>query len=456
MIRRSGFMQVSLGAVLLAAGVAAAEPIALTGATVHTAIGPSIENATLVMDDGRITAVGTQVAPPANARIVPCAGKHIWPGYVASFTTLGLTEVGSVRGTNDMQETGSVNPNIRAEVQINPESDLLPVARVSGVTSALVVPRGGAIAGTSALIHLVGWTHEDMTVRSPVALHVQWPAMGINRALSETRTEEDQKKERDQQIRQIRKSFDDARAYWRAREAEGEAAIPRHDQDVKWDAMRKALRGEIPVVFHCSALNQIQAVLKFVDEQELKNLILADAYDAWRVADELKQRDVAVILAGTLGLPRRSYESYDMAMSLPARLHAAGVRFCISEGGGASNVRNLPQHAAMAAAFGLPRDEALRSVTLYPARILGAGDRLGSIEPGKVADLVVGDGDPLEVTTHVEQVYIAGKAISMETRQTRLFEKYDHRPRGSKARPRKDTASLRGNRTGAAERTVGR
>ncbi len=439
-LARAGALAVGFATAAVDPTVSLAAPIALAGGTVHTVSGPTLENATVVIDNGRIVAVGTGIAPPAGATIVPCAGKHVWPGFVSALTALGLTEVSSVRGTNDLAETGNINPNIRAEVAINPESDLIPVTRVNGVTSALVVPRGspitGAIAGTSALIHLDGWTHEDMTLRAPVALHVLWPPMGISRGFFETRSEEEQKKQREQSLRDIRNAFDDARSYWKAHAAEGRTGVPRHDQDVKWDAMGRALRGEIPVVFHCAALNQIEAVLKFVDEQQLGNVILADAYDSWRVADDLKRRDIAVITGATLQLPRRSYEAYDYGMSLPAKLFAAGVRFCISDGGGTSNARNLPYHAAMAAAFGLPREEALRAVTLYPAQILGAGDRLGSVEPGKDADLVIGDGDPLEITTHVEQVYIAGKAISMETRQTRLFKKYDGRPRGPMARPR--------------------
>ena len=414
----------------------AAAPVALTGATVHTVSQGTIENATIVVDGGRIVAVGPQVAPPAGANVVPCQGKHVWPGFVDPFTTLGLTEISSVRGTNDFAEIGDINPNIRAEVALNPESDLIPVARVGGITSALLTPRGGAIAGTSALIHLDGWNREDMTLRSPVGLHVRWPAMGIDRSVLETRSEEEQKKERDRAIREIRQAFEDARAYGKARDAEGKSGVPRHEQDVKWDGMRKALRGEIAVMFHCSALNQIQAILKFIDEQELRNVVLVGGYDAWRVADELQRRNIAVITGATLELPARGSDAYDASMSLPARLQAAGVRYCISDGGETGNARNLPQHAAMASAFGLTHDQALRAVTLSVAEILGVGDRLGSIEPGKIADLVVGDGDPLDMTTHVEQVWIAGKSTSMENRQTRLFHKYDQRPRGAKARPR--------------------
>jgi len=413
-----------------------ADTLALTGATVHTVSGPTLANATVVVVDGRIAAVGAGLTPPAGATIVSCSGKHIYPGLVSPFTTLGLIEVGSVLGTNDQNEIGNVNPNIRAEVEINPDSDLLPVARVNGVTSALSVPRGGAIAGTSALIHLDGWTQEDMTVAKPVGLHVVWPRLSVNRAWWETRSEEEQKRAREEAVQAIRDAFDDGRAYWKARDAEGKAGVPRHDRDVKWDAMGRALRGEIPVMFHADAVSQIRSVLHFVDEQKLTNVVLVGGEDAWRVTDELKARNIAVITGPPLSLPRRGYEPYDEGMSLAGKLQAAGVRFCISDGGGTHDARNLAYHAAMAAAFGLPRDEALRSVTLYPAQILGVGDRIGSIEPGKIADLIVTDGDPLEITTQVEQVYINGKATSMETRHTRLFHKYDSRPRGPKARKR--------------------
>ncbi len=444
MIRRPWSYAAAVAALVLAgpgvagrAGFAHAETLALTGATVHTVSGPTLEHATVLVTDGKITAVGTSVHPPEGATVVSAAGKHVFPGLISANSVLGLTEIESVRGTNDFAETGDVNPNIRSEVEINPESELIPVGRVNGVTTALVIPQGGAIAGTSALIHLDGWTEEDMTVRAPVGLHVNWPNMTPVHAWFITQSDEEQKKARDQAIENIKKAFDDARAYWTARDAEDKAGIPRHDRDVKWDAMGRALRGEIPVMFRAQSLNQIRAALKFADDQKLPRLILVGGADAWRIADEIKARHIAVIADGLLGMPRRRSDPYDENFVTPGRLLAAGIPFCISDGGspfGAANARNLAYNAAMAAAFGLPRDEALKSVTLYPAQILGVADRLGSIEPGKIADLVVADGDPLEIGTQVEQVYINGRAISMENRQTRLFHKYDARPRGPKAR----------------------
>jgi len=414
---------------------ARAETIALTEATVHPVSAPPFTG-NVVIENGKIIAAGPE-APPAGARIVSCAGKHIYPGLIAANTCLGLTEISSVRGTNDFAETGAINPDIRAEVGINPESDLIPVTRVNGITSALVAPRGGSIGGTAALIHLDGWTYEDMTVQAPLGLWVQWPNMTPVRSFDISRSDEDQKKDRDKAIDDIRNAFEDGRAYWTARDAEGKGGVPRHDRDVKWDAMGKALRGEIPVMFVANRLNQIRAVLSFVDEQKLKKVILVGGLDAPRVASELQRRDIAVIAGPTLQLPTRRYESYDAAYSVPAQLASAGVRFCITDGGSGANAfnsRNLAYHAAQAASYGLSKDDALKSVTLYPAQILGVADRLGTIERGKIADLIVTDGDPLEIVTHVEQVWINGRETSMDNRQTRLFHKYDDKPRGALAR----------------------
>ena len=424
---------------MLSFGSARAEVLALTGGTVHTVSGPVIPSGVVLVDGARITAVGADLAVPAGARVIDCRGKQVYPGFVHANTVLGLQEISTIVGSDDTQETGNVNPNQRAEVMVNPESDFLPVARLNGITTALVIPGGGSIRGTSALMHLDGWTQEDMTVSAPVALHVQWPNMTPVKAWWDTRSEEEQNKARDTAVQAITDAFEDARAYDQARAAEGRPGVPSHDADARWDAMRRVVRGEIPVIFHADALNQIRAVLRFCDQQKLKRVILLGGGDAWRVADELKARDIAVIVAGVLALPRRADGAYDDAFTVAGKLSRAGVRFCIADeggGGGAANARNLPQHAAMAAAFGLDRDEALKSVTLYPARILGVGDRIGSIEPGKLADLQITDGDPLEVATHVEQVILNGRVEAMESRQTRLFHKYDARPRGPKARKR--------------------
>jgi imidazolonepropionase-like amidohydrolase len=421
------------------ASLASAETIALVGATVHPVSGPAITEATVVMQDGKIVAVGAGVVPPAGAKVVSVARKHVYPGYLSADSVLGLTEIAAVAATNDFVEVGDLNPNVRAEVALNPDSDLIPVARVNGVTAVHAIPRGGAIAGTSAVYHLDGWTYEDMTVRAPVGLHVRWPRMTPQRGPQITESDDEQKKTRDLAIDGIRRAFEDARAYGAARAAEGQASVPRHDRDVKWEAMRKALAGEIPVFFHAATLSQIRACLRFADEQKLGKLVIVGGADAWRIADELRARGVAVITAAPSDLPLRRDAPYDESFALPGKLQAAGVRYCIGDGGGtdaAANARNLPYLAAQAVGFGLTREQALRAITLSAAEVLGVADVLGSVDVGKSADLFVADGDPLEIGTRIEAVYIAGKLQSTETRQTRLFQKYDQRPRGAKARPR--------------------
>lgn len=450
-LRRAAFSVAALAALATAAayapaaraesvvGAPPAGRVALVGGTVHPASGPALEVGTVVFRAGRIESVAPGATAPPDAEVVDCRGRHVWPGMISANTVLGMVEIGSVRGTQDSRELGQVNPNIRAEVQVNPDSDHLPVTRLGGVTRALSVPRGGALSGTSALIGLMGWTWEDLVTRAPVALHVQWPAMtpGRGGVFGPPRPEEARRRERDEALAALRTAFDDARAYWKAQDAAAAKAAPRHDRDAKWDAMRLALAGEIPVAFHADRLEQIRAALAFADDQGLKRVILVGGHDAPLVAGELERRGVPVIVGGTLALPLRTWEPYDAAFTVPARLAATGVTYAIADDGGSSmNERNLGHHAAMAAAFGLPREEALRAVTLYPARILGVDDRLGSIEPGKLADLVVSDGDLLDVTTAIERVWIGGVEVPPVSRQTRLFEKYDSRPRGAKARPR--------------------
>jgi len=268
---------------------------------------------------------------------------------------------------------------------------------------------------------------------------VNWPAMSAARGWWVQQSEEEQNKARDTAIAAIREAFTSAKAYETARAAEGKAGVPAHDADVKWDSMRRVIRGEIPVFFHADALSQLRAMLAFVDEMGLKKVVVVGGRDAWMLADDFKSRDIAVILGGTQVLPARRSDPYDAAYTIPAQTAAAGLRWCLSDGGGgfgAANVRNLPHHAGLAAAFGLPKDEALKSVTLYPAQVLGVADRLGSIEVGKIADLQVTDGDPLEQTTQCLQVFINGRPIPMTSRQTALFKKYDARPRGPNARKR--------------------
>lgn len=395
-------------------------PIALIGATVHTVSGDTILGGTVVFHNGKITVVGKDIDIPYGAERIDVTGKQIYPGLISSQSDLGLTEIGAVRATNDVTETGSIHPEVRAEVAVNPDSELIPVSRANGVTLALTVPGGGLISGRSALLRLDGWTWEDMTLKAPVGLDINWPSMD---GTLRRRRRQAQPATTADPLQLLNQAFADARAYKKAKDAETQRGIPYHDADLRWEAMVPVLEKKIPVFVHASGIKQIEAAAQWAKDQDVK-MVLVGGADAWRVADLLKANDVPVIIGGILTTPARVDEPYDSAFTLPLKLSQAGVKYCISDGGDSANARNLPYHAAMAVAYGLPRDEALKAITLYCAQILGVGDRLGSIEPGKDATLIVTDGDPLEIPTRVLAEYIEGRQVDLSNKQTMLYEKY--------------------------------
>jgi imidazolonepropionase-like amidohydrolase len=401
-------------------------PIALAGGTIHTVSGPSIPGGTLVFEQGRITDIGQDVSIPPDAQHIDVSGKHVYPGLFDAYTKLGLVEIDAVRSTADHQEVGQLNPNVKAQIAVNPDSELIPVTRSNGVLLALTAPAGGLISGCSAVLQLDGWTWEDMTLQSDVAMHLNWPRMLPVSDWQIDKSAKEQNETRDKALDQLRQLFADAGAFLKARTSD--AKWPAHD--LRLQTMVGVLEGKLPLIVHADEAQQIQAAVAFAQQHKVK-LIIHGGYDAPYCAELLKAKQVPVIVAGTYRLPLRRGDDYDMPFTLPERLRQAGIKFCISSGGrfSASNVRNLPYHAATAAAYGLPNREALRAITLYPAEILGVSDRVGSLEVGKHATLIVADGDPLETSTHVEAAFIEGRAVDLSDRHKRLWEKYQEKYR---------------------------
>ncbi len=418
---------------MLWSGAAVGEILVLTGGTIHPVSGPPIAGGVMVVEGDTIAAVGAEVEVPAGegVTVVDLSGKHLYPGFVHPDSVLGLIEVGSVRGTRDVSELGEVNSELRAEVAVNADSLLLPVAVAGGVLTAHVAPRGGVFAGTSAVMRLSGWNWQDMTIRAPVGMHLNYPQTAGG---GEDEDEDEQKEQREKALATINDALDDARLYRQAKAAMAGGG-PRLDVDPKLEALLPVLAGELPLFVHAREKSQIEDALDWAEEQELAKLVLVTGADAVHLAERLAEKQVPVIFGGVFALPDRRWEPYDVVFTAAARLHAAGVRFAISDGGGsfgASNARNLPFHAAQAAAFGLPKDVALRSVTLTSAEILGVADRLGSLEAGKEASFFVAGGDPLEIMTRIERVWIAGREVDLaDEHQRRLYEKYRARPRRS-------------------------
>jgi imidazolonepropionase-like amidohydrolase len=384
-----------------------------------------------VISGGVIRALGTNVGVPADATVIDGTGLSVYPGLIDSGTAIGLTEISSVAGTNDVNELGDLNPNARAAVAINPHSNLIPVARVNGITAVVSAPSGGVVSGQAALIQLAGWTPEEMVIRDPVGMVISFPRARATSGFFDQPQDEEAEKERkkaySRQLEKLRDTIRDARAYARAMDARtASTATPRFDRDLILESLVPVVQRRVPVIMIANREEDIRAALKFTEEMEL-TMILAGGADAQRLTSELKRRDIPVLLGPIWQLPPREDDPYDWIYTNALALHNAGVRFAFQTAD-AHDVRNLPYQAASCAAFGLPKDVALKAITIYPAQIFGVADRIGSLEVGKVANLFVTNGDPLEIVTQVKHLFIAGEAIPLETNQTLLYEKFRRRP----------------------------
>ncbi len=410
---------------------AADAPLVITGAKVVTVSGAVLENASIVIQNGRIASVGSGLAAPAGARIIDGRGKTVYPGLFDGLTTLGLAEVTQgAPGTVDTNETGDVNPHAKSWVALHPDSELLPVARAFGITTALSAPGGGLISGQSAVIRTVGDTMAGLTVKSAVAMHMRYPtgapvidfSQGIPNLEPKTFEQRvsERKKNQEKELLKLHGLLEEARAY-----GEGLASGLALKVDLPMEALALAASGTIPVVMRANAEADIKGAIKFANENKLK-LIVAGGAEAWRCTDDLKKSNVAVLM-GVDQLPTREADPYDAAYANAATLHKAGIRFAIVTDD-ASNSRNLPFEAAMAHAFGLPREAALRSITLSPAEIFGVSSSLGSIEAGKAATLIITNGDILDHRTSITNVIIDGRETSLDNKHLRLYERYKARP----------------------------
>jgi imidazolonepropionase-like amidohydrolase len=404
--------------------------VAIRNAMVVPVTAPVCNDCTIVFSGGKITAIGANAAVPDGAMVIDGTGLRVYPGMIDSGTRIGLTEVDSVPGTNDVSELGDLNPNAFAAVAINPHSNIIPVTRINGVTAVVAKPGGGLVSGQSALIQLSGWTPQEMVIKSPLALHINFPRLrtaSFDEQPQDEEAEKEARKSYTEQLDKLHDLFRDAKAYAKAASARAkDASVKRYDRDVMLESMAPVVDGRVPVIIHANLERDIRAAIKFADDEKVK-MILADADDVARVIPDLKKRDIAVILGPILAIPPREDDPYDLMFTNAQKLNEAGIRFAI-QSDDAHNARNLPYHAAMCAAFGLPKDVALKAITIYPAQIFGVADRIGSLEVGKRADLFVSDGDPLEITTNVKRVFIDGEDIPMDSYQTLLYKKFSQRP----------------------------
>ena len=398
------------------------QAVALRGATIHTVTNGVIENGTIVFDDGVITAVGADVAIPAGARTIDVSGKHIYPGLIDAYSEVGISEIGAVDVSNDTDELGDFNPNAQPNIAVNPESRHIGTSRSNGVLVTLTTPSGGLVPGLSSAMNLEGWTWEEMTLEAAAALNVNWPNPSPNQfgGFGGFGDDDDDEEEPtyEEQIRELRDHFADARAYRDLKAANG---LTSHDS--RYEAMIPALNGDIPVVVAADDARQIQDAVRWAEDEGVR-LVIRGGNDASHVAALLAEKQIPVILTATMDAPERAWEPYDHAYTRAARLHAAGVPIAISGGSNAAYTNRLPYEAGVAVAFGLPEEEALKAVTLYPAQVMGISDRVGSLEPGKQATLLITTGSPLDYLANIEQAWIQGREIDMQDIHRFFFEKY--------------------------------
>jgi imidazolonepropionase-like amidohydrolase len=405
------------------------QPVVLRGATIHTVTKGTIQNGTIVLERGKITAIGgPEVATPRAAKVVDVTGKHIYPGLIDAYSTVGITEIGSVDVSNDINELGDFNPNVRADVAVNAESRHIGTTRSAGVLVAFSTPEGGVISGLSSALSLEGWTWEEMSMKGAAALNVRWPdpnarprrfgGGGPPGPGGRGGPPQPAPKTYAEQVEEIRNWFGEARAYRDAVKA-GQAGRT----DPRYAAMIPALDGAIPVVVAAEGAAQINDAITWAKAEGVK-LVIRGGRDALVVADRLKAENVPVILTSTMAAPDRQYEGYDGAYATPARLHEAGVKFAIAGGSGGLYSYRLPWEAGVAVAFGLPEEEALKAVTINAAEFMGIADKVGSLEVGKEGTLLITSGTPLDMTSTIIQTYIQGRETNMMDIHKFFFQKY--------------------------------
>ena len=403
------------------------ETIALTNATIHVGNGQVINNGTVVLKDGKITATGVNVStlPIAiGTRVIDCSGKHIYPGLILATSQLGLVEVNSVRATIDASEIGEMNPSIRSIVAYNTDSKVINTLRTNGILLANIIPDGGIISGSSSVVQLDAWNWEDAAYKTDVAIHFRMPSLlnrtrgrgGFGGVAAQTPAVDPVKRGLEQ-IENVKIFFREAKAYLTETKHE--------NTNLKFEAVRNLFDKKQKLFIHCNIVKEMLIAIDFVKEFGF-DVVLVGAIDSWQIADMLKQNNIAVILNQLHNLPTMVDDDVDQPFKTPAMLQRAGVLFTFTDDDASARYRNLAFNAGTAAAYGLSKEEALSAITLNAATILGIADKTGTIETGKDANIVVSEGDILDMRTNIiTHAFIQGRQVDLNNKQKQLAEKYE-------------------------------
>ncbi len=405
------------------------QTIALTNATIHVGNGQVIDKGTVVMEKGKITAVGASVSAPASAKVIDCNGKHIYPGLILTNTQIGLVEVPSVRATSDGEEIGVMNASIRSIVAYNADSRVINTLRMAGILLANVVPDGGTIKGSSSVVQLDAWNWEDAAYKMDHGIHIQLPSLlsrtgrggggfgGFGRFGAQAPG--DPIKRALDEIAGIKTFFRQAKAYH---------AAPKHEEvNLKYESVKGLFNKSQKLFVHCNIVKEMLVAVDFAKEFGF-DVVIVGGSDSWLIADLLKQNNVAVILSQLHSLPTMVDDDIDQPFKTPAMLQKAGVLFAINDDDGNTRHHNLPYNAGTAVAYGLGKEEALSAITLNAAKILGIADKTGSIEAGKDANVVVSEGDLLDIKSNkIINAFIQGRQLELNDKHKQLYERYKHK-----------------------------
>ena len=384
----------------------------------------------ILVRESKIIRIGESIPKPKNHKFVDWSEFEIYPGLISPGSSLGLAEINAIRPTRDEREVGTHTPEIEAWTAVNPDSELIPVARANGITHSLIVPMGGTISGVSGLITLDGWGIEEMAIVQKVALHIWWPGQGLSIPShnSDGKSIEEQKKERIKNIENLDEFFNQAEAYKRRRLAAPKSKI---DFNPSWEAMLPFVSQKLPLVIHADEKRQIVSALDWAEKRKYK-IIISGGRDSWKIAERIAAMQVPVIYCHVFSAPPQTNLAHDIHFRAPGILARAGVELSIGLRLGAwsaANQRNLPYHAAHAIPLGLKRKDALAAVTINPAKLMGVYSQLGSLEKGKDATFIACSGDIFDLRTTVKHMILAGNSVELSSRHTQLFEKYQKRPR---------------------------
>lgn len=393
----------------------------LKGATVHTITNGDV-NADVLIEGGMIKTIAPSISPASGTEVIDCSGKHIYPGMIDGGSHAGLSEVSSISLTNDFNEVGDFNPHVQALTAVNPNSVIIPVTRVNGVTQVLAKPSGGIVSGTAALISMHGYTPDQMYAGFK-GMVMNWPGTG-RRGWWDNRSDEEIEKAAKETMKSIDDIWEKASTYAKMN---AEEEVTEYNPEMK--ALMPVVNGDMPLMIEVNKEDDITAVLKWVKEKENLNVILTGVSEGYRVADKIAEAGIPVITGPILARPSRNSDRYDAAYSNAGQMHKAGVKVAIRTDE-TENTRNLPFHAGFAAAYGMGKEAALKAVTIVPAELFGVADKYGSIEEGKMGSLFVSDGDPFETKTNIHHLFIDGWKVPLESRHTLLYEEFLNRDPG--------------------------